>query len=158
MIASMGTSDATSHTALDPAGAGRRERLNQIARIPAARAPSMSAGHESPTITASAASQLECRERVREDPRIGFGDPHRLGNDQGVDVRIEAAEPHLALLLRQQIVGHDRDPHVGLEGGENGERAFDRTPGRQVRVTIGNRRGSHALVVLVGTRRGEQDA
>ena len=48
-------------TPADPAGAGRCERLNQIGRIPAARAPSMSAAHESPIITASLAAHPKAR-------------------------------------------------------------------------------------------------
>src|SRR5262249_21692663 len=53
--AETGVSAWISATPAGSAGIGRRSALNQPARMPARAAPVMSAAHESPTITASAA-------------------------------------------------------------------------------------------------------
>ena len=98
---------------LDDAGFGLRRRrrsgLNQIALIPAARAPITSAAHESPTITTSSARRPSRSSAISKDPRIRLRHSRFLRHHQLVDEPIEPALPQLALLFLEQVVRHDAD-------------------------------------------------
>ena len=82
-------------------------------------------------MTASRGVARERVERVREDRRIRLGHADRLRHDERVDVRVESAEPDLALLLVEKVVGDDADPDARLERGEDVERAVNRRRRRE---------------------------
>ena len=104
----------------------------------------MSFGHESPSITASVGGHPSPSSAMRKIAGSGFDTPTVLGCDQHVDHRREAAVAQFVLLLFEKIVGDDRDAHVRPERRQHLERAVDRAPGREVRLTVRRRRRAHA--------------
>ena len=97
-------------------------RSSRIARIPSARAPSMSSSYESPTITVSAGAASEHLERSDEDRRVRLDPPVRLRADHRIDVervmRDELVE--VALAVRDEP---DLDP-VPTQLVEHGQRVL----------------------------------
>ena len=75
-------------------------------------------------------------ESLTEDCRVRFCDARFFGDHDRVQVSIESAEAQLVVLLTCQVVGHDADAYLRLQGVQQRRRTTHFPPGLHVAGTV----------------------
>jgi hypothetical protein len=84
----------------------------------------------------------EICEGLTEDRRVRFCDARLFGDYDRVQVSIESAEAQLVVLLTCQVVGHDADAYVRLQGAQQRRRVLIQLGRRRVRASRVGRGGA----------------